>query len=79
MEKSESKLKLLERIAELEKQQLWHVDADENPETYPLMPNDVDYLNKIYPQFVNVLLAYIIKVDSCLGYFKNQIFKIYLY
>ena len=57
MEKSESKLKLLERIAELEKQQLWHVDADENPETYPLMPNDVDYLNKKLTSKIKTWLA----------------------
>ena len=46
MEKSAHKLHLLEKIAELEEQELWHIDAEENPETYPLMPNKVDYLNE---------------------------------
>ncbi len=45
MERSAQKLKLLEKISELEKKELWHVDIEEDPETYPLMPEDVDYLN----------------------------------
>ena len=46
MEKSAHKLLLLERIAELEKQQLWHLDVEDDPETYLLMPDQVDYLNQ---------------------------------
>ena len=46
MEKSAHKLLLLERIADLEKKQLWHLDVEDDPETYPLMPDKVDYLNK---------------------------------
>ena len=46
MERSEHKLKLLEKIAELEKNELWHLDVEDDPETYPLMPEDVDYLNE---------------------------------
>ena len=46
MERSAHKLELLNRIAELEKQQLWHLDVENDPETYPLMPDKVDYLNE---------------------------------
>ena len=46
MEKSAHKLKLLERIAELEEKELWHIDVEDDPETYPLMPDQVDYLNE---------------------------------
>lgn len=46
MEKSAHKLELLRRIAELEKQKLWHLDVEDDPETYTLMPDKVDYLNK---------------------------------
>ena len=46
MEKSPHKLLLLERIAELERKQLWHLDVEDDPETYPLMPDKVDYLNQ---------------------------------
>lgn len=54
MEKNPHKLELLDRIAELEKNQLWEVDAEDNPETYPLMPNKVDYLNeKLSSRFKN--------------------------
>ncbi|MBR3964817.1 MAG: 1-acyl-sn-glycerol-3-phosphate acyltransferase [Clostridia bacterium] len=46
MEKSAHKLELLRRIAELEKKQLWHLDVEDDPETYPLMPDQIDYLNE---------------------------------
>jgi len=46
MEKSPHKLELIKRIAELEKKELWHLDVEDDPETYPLMPDDVDYLNE---------------------------------
>ena len=46
MEKSAHKLELQKRIAELEKKELWHLDVEDDPETYPLMPDMVDYLNE---------------------------------
>ena len=46
MERSPHKLDLLKRIAELEKKELWHLDVEDDPETYPLMPDKVDYLNE---------------------------------
>lgn len=46
MEKSKHKLELLEKIAELEQNGLWHLDVEDDPETYPLMPEKIDYLNK---------------------------------
>ena len=46
MEKSPHKLELLRRIAELEKKEQWHLDVEDDPETYPLMPDQVDYLNE---------------------------------
>ncbi|MBQ9735228.1 MAG: 1-acyl-sn-glycerol-3-phosphate acyltransferase [Clostridia bacterium] len=46
MEKSPHKLELLRRIAALERQGLWHLDVEDDPETYPLFPDDVDYLNE---------------------------------
>ena len=46
MEKSAHKLELLRRIAELEKKELWHLDVEDDPETFPLMPEDIDYLNE---------------------------------
>ena len=46
MEKSAHKLELLRRIAELEEKALWHLDVEDDPETFPLMPDKVDYLNE---------------------------------
>ena len=46
MEKSAHKLELIRRISELEKEALWHLDVEDDPETYPLMPDKVDYLNE---------------------------------
>ena len=46
MERSEHKSELLRRIDEFEKKGLWHLDVEDDPETYPLMPEDVDYLNE---------------------------------
>ena len=46
MEQSSHKLVLLERIRELEAKGLWHLDVEDDPETYPLMPDQVDYLNE---------------------------------
>lgn len=46
MEKSTHKLELLRRIADLESKELWHQDVEEDPETYPLMPDQIDYLNE---------------------------------
>ncbi|MBR2353678.1 MAG: 1-acyl-sn-glycerol-3-phosphate acyltransferase [Clostridia bacterium] len=46
MEQSAHKLELIRRIKELEQKELWHLDVEDDPETYPLMPDQVDYLNK---------------------------------
>ncbi len=46
MEQSAHKLELLRRIADLEKKELWHLDVEDDPETYPLMPDQIDYLNE---------------------------------
>lgn len=46
MERSPHKLELIKRIAELEEKGLWHLDVEDDPETFPLMPDKVDYLNE---------------------------------
>ena len=46
MQETSHKKELLRRIEELEKNEMWHVDAEDDPETYPLMPDKVDYLNE---------------------------------
>ncbi len=46
MEKSQAKLELLERIRNLEQQQLFDQDVEDDPAGKELKPNKVDYLNK---------------------------------
>ncbi len=57
MEKSAHKLELLKRIAELEKKELWHLDVEDDPETYPLMADDVDYLNEKLSSKIKSIIA----------------------
>lgn len=46
MKKSQERLEILKKIDELEKNELWDKDVENDPETIPLLPNKVDYLNK---------------------------------
>ena len=57
MEKSPHKLELLRRIAELEKKELWHLDVEDDPETYPLMPDQIDYLNEKFSNKIKNKIA----------------------
>lgn len=57
MEKSAHKIELIKRIAELEKNQLWHLDAEDDPETYPLMPDKIDYLNEKFSNKIKNKIA----------------------
>ncbi len=57
MEKSAHKLELLRRIAELEKKELWHIDVEDDPETYPLMPDKIDYLNEKFSNKIKNKIA----------------------
>ena len=65
MEQSQHKSELLRRISELEKKELWHLDVEDDPETYPLMPDDVDYLNeKLINKIKNKIIKQNIKISS---------------
>ncbi len=57
MEKSAHKLELLRRIAEFEKKGLWHLDVEDDPETYPLMPDKIDYLNEKFSSKIKNKIA----------------------
>jgi len=57
MEKSAHKLELMKRIADLEKKQLWHLDVEDDPETFPLMPDDIDYLNSKFTSKSKCIIA----------------------
>lgn len=44
VEKSPERLAVLDRIARLELEGKFDVDAEEDPPTLPLLPEDIDYL-----------------------------------
>ena len=73
MEKDLHKLELLRRIAELEKEGKWHLDVEDDPETYPLMPNDVDYLNE---KLINKIKIQKIHILRLLLWFSNTVNKL---
>ena len=57
--KDEGRLKVLERIKELEEKGIYDLDVEDDPETIPLKPGDIDYLrektsSKIKTYFVNL-------------------------
>ena len=45
-QKKAARLALMERIRTLEREERWYEDANDDPETYPLYPDAVDYLNE---------------------------------
>ena len=71
MEKSPHKLELIKRIAELEKKELWHLDVEDDPVTYPLMPDQVDYLNEKFSSKIKNKIANI----AGARFFDNMIAK----
>jgi len=46
MEKSEDRLRVLEKIAERERKGEWDLDVETDPEAPELLPHQVDYLNE---------------------------------
>ena len=57
MEKSEDRLKILEKIKEFEKKGKFDIDVEDDPETIPLTPDNVDYLNKKSTSKIKTVIA----------------------
>lgn len=57
MEKSPHKLELLKRIEEFEKNEMWHMDVENDPEAPPLMPDRIDYLNEKFTSKIKNKIA----------------------
>ena len=56
MEKSKNRLEILEKIQELEKEGKFDIDAENDPPTIPLTPDNVDYLKKkSYSKLKNIV------------------------
>ncbi len=54
MEQSEYRLNVFKKIEEFEKQGIFDQDAEDDPETLPLLPNKIDYLQK---KLINKILT----------------------
>ncbi len=51
---SENRKKILDKIAEYEREELWDKDVEDDPETIPLSPDKVDYLGeKFFSRVMN--------------------------
>lgn len=46
MEKSQERLNILKKIEEYERDEKFDIDVEDDPESYELFPNQIDYLNK---------------------------------
>lgn len=57
MEKSKERLEILAKIDELEKNKLWDISPENDPETKELKPDKVDYLNKKLSSKIATLIA----------------------
>ena len=58
IEKAEYRIKVYEKIKILEEEGKFDVDAEEDPPTIPLLPEDVDYLNKKSTNKIKNKIAY---------------------
>ena len=72
MEKSAHKTALLRRIAELEEKELWHIDVEDDPESYPLMANKIDYLNEKLSSKIKTKIANIAATHFFDGMIKKR-------
>ena len=68
---SEYRLKVLEKIKEFEKNELWDKDVEDDPETKPLLPNEVDYLAEKFSTRIATKIANKVAVN----YFEKLIKK----
>ena len=66
---SEYRLKLLERIAEYEKQGLWDKDIEDDPETIVLTPDKIDYVGEKFKTRIATKIAN----RAAINYYEKQI------
>ena len=74
--KDEGRLKILEKIDEYERAEKWHCDVEDDPETIPLTPDKVDYLNKKFSSRVMNKVANYLAIRHFEKMIKNNQFII---
>ncbi len=80
IEKDPERLRVLERIGQLEREGRFDVDAEEDPPTIPLMPDQIDYLRTKTVSKLKVKAAYVLAdrfVDTVLREKKLVIKKVH--
>ena len=70
--KSEYRIKVLEKIKQLEKEGKFDVDADDDPPSIELLPNKVDYLNRKSTSKIKTIVANKIGERFLNDLIKNQ-------
>lgn len=70
-EKAADRLAVLERIEQLEREGRFDVDAEEDPPTLPLQPDQIDYLRVKPSSKVKVKLAYAVAEQFLKGILKD--------
>ena len=77
MEKTADRIKTLEKIAERERKGQFDFDVEDDPETIPLKPGDIDYLrektsSKIKTYFVNLFAKKYIELRTQMDEVKKD-------
>ena len=72
VEKSPERLAVLDRIARLELEGKFDVDAEEDPPTLPLLPENIDYLRVKPGSKMKVKMAYAVANKFVDGLLKNE-------
>lgn len=72
LEKSKERLEILKKIDEYEENELWDMCVENDPETIPLLPNKVDYLNKKLSSKISTRIANIFATNYFEKMLKNK-------
>ncbi len=71
-EKAEDRQKVLEKIQQYEEEGAFDIDPEDDPPTIPLMPEDIDYLNKKSTSKIKSKIAYKIGERYLNGLLKDK-------
>ena len=71
MDNNEQKLSIQDKIDYLERNGLWDQDVNEDPETYELKPDQIDYLDKKLSSKIKTWIANIVGYN----FYENLIKK----
>lgn len=73
---SEYRLKVLDKINDYEKRELWDIDVEDDPPSSVLLPNKVDYLRKKLSSKIKTFIANRMAIKFYEGLMKKGVFII---